>query len=235
MEEIVLMMEVFRKYGIQSLIAGLMWLMWHKGDKLNNKVNYLMRLLARRNENVSREDIKNHRYFSEMDKHLQSTRFTPVEKGGTPLDFKMYVADVVSFINHDLYKTTLQKYLMSNRFSNIDKDIPLLLKGFSNDSDYVVEKCLGPDIAVIYLKQTASLRDIYFDTINAMLSCRKMSGHQKAFLLLDLLERRIATSHNILYKMFLEMNGKMDALADKTPILTKEAVETMLKPYKQLL
>jgi len=46
---------------------------------------------------------------------------------------------------------------------------------------------------------------------------------------LDLLNYRIGNSHTLLYKIFLEMNGKIESQADVVAPINKEELITILK------
>lgn len=228
--------ELVKEFGAGMAIT-IMVIYWMRNElKANREKIYDMlkamirlRTMKKMNSmNVSIAEVKNHPYFDKIKAHLASINFTHVEEGGSTLDFKMYVADVSSYINHWLYRKHLEKYLSKGDFNDIASDMPQILSAFTIDCEMAVNKALGPEITSIYVKSTETVRRLYFDMIQVVISSRQIAANEKAFMVLDFLEYRIGSSHTVLYKMFLEMNGKIESQAGITPILSKSSVEKVL-------
>ena len=234
--------ELAEKLGPITAIA-VMVLYWMRNelkanrDKIYDMLKAMIRLRTMKkmnSMNVSIAEVKNHPYFDKIKAHLASINFTQVEEGGSSLDFKMYVADVTSYINHWLYKKHLEKYLTKGDFNDIASDMPQILSSFATDCELAVNKVLGPEITSIYVKSTETVRRLYFDMIQVVISSRQIAANEKAYMILDLLEYRIGSSHTVLYKMFLEMNGKIEAQAGITPIMPKVNVEKVLNDLSKI-
>lgn len=231
-ELVVSLLKLFKDWGAGGFAVGGLYILYkHRsgiGPKLEAYTRLYLKNKALSKPTVSVGDIKAHKYFNSLDGYLAGVTFTTVEAGGSTTDFKMYVADVVSYINHKLYKSHLEKYLMGGKYVNMATFFPVLLSEFSLATEVMVGKCLNPEVAQVYKKATEAVRSVYFDTIQSVLASEKLEENQRVWVLLDLLNYRLSNSHTLLYKIFLEMNGKIESQADKVTILTKKQVNEIL-------
>jgi hypothetical protein len=232
------LMIALNQFGLPGVVVW--WLIKEAKEnkgKLFETISAYIRLKTLKKSNalnVSIAEVKTHPYFDKINAHLASIKFTHVEAGGSTLDFKMYVADVTSYVNHWLYRKHLEKYLTKGDYANISSDFPQMLSSFALDCESAIEASLGPEIASIYIKATETVRMLYFDFMQTIISSRQIAANEKAYLILDLLEYRIGSSHTVLYKMFLEMNGKIEAQAGITPIMPKADVERILEGLNKI-
>ena len=178
---------------------------------------------------LSKEDILSHKYFDSLEALMSGFTFTTVTQGGSNTDFKMYVADVTSYINHWLYRKHLVGYIKAGKYDTLITDIPAILADFSKDTEVAVGKALNPEIAGVYKRATEMVRGVYFDSIQAVMGSDKLKTNEKVYVLLDLLNYRIGNSHTLLYKIFLEMNGKIESQAEVVAPINKDELITILK------
>lgn len=173
---------------------------------------------------VNDKDITDHRYYMAIETHLAGYKLPTITNDSSMLDFKMYIADIITLINHVLYKKHFGDYLRNLKYDNFHLSMQCLLSEFIEDSLAAVEKCTNKELRAVYSQVTEAVRVVFFDIISTVTTNDKLSDLEKAYIMLNLFSSHINTSQSVLYKLFLNMNGKVEVQKDNVKAMTKEEV-----------
>ena len=223
LENIKLFVELFREYGWTVILGLVVKYVYTRFDKIDHYLKLLFKLIALKNKEnrVRKSDITNHNYFDDLTALLKRSTITVYDN---KTEYKMYVADVITYVNHYMFNLYLSDYLKLGRYSDLGNDLTDILGEVSKASTQAVSELLNEEVAQVYDKATRMFRSLYFDMIHSITGNDKITDLQKVYLLLDILNYRLNHSHNILYKIFLDMNGQIEGQIDKVEPKTKEDI-----------